>query len=109
MFAYEKNPDSPNHDKLIEVKLNWSPAKVWDEEEGGKWVQKCSPNDYHPSALQSYSPKGWMKLKPDYYAWWRRIDVDKVEPCPNLRRGYRPDSLDGYYNKSILYVGLNYE
>ena len=109
VFAYERNEGNPNFNKLIQVKIKWERANVWDQKIGDKWVQRCLPNDYHPSALQKFSPKGWMKLNPEYHAWWRRLDEEKEEPALNFRRGFRPDSLDAYYNKNLIYAGLKYE
>ena len=39
-----------------------------------RWIQKCSPNDYHPSALQKFSKgSGYMICEPLYKAKWKMI------------------------------------
>lgn len=60
---------------------------------------------YSPSAIQEFSDHGWMKLKPEFHARWKKLTKTKIY---FHRRGYRPDHEDTYYNWGP-YWGLEFE
>lgn len=109
--AIERNPGRPDFGQQKTVVLGWREMK-WAE-----IVDPASPLVYSPSALQKFSPAGWMKLTPDYSTRWkiitRREQPDNVTGDDTVlfyRRGYRPDHFDVYYNKTILLTaGLRWE
>jgi len=84
----EMNPGLPNFGKVVRVKL-------------------YSTTGYSPSAIQEFSPRGWMKLDPKFYAEWYRLGKNHTY---YHRTGFRPDHEDTYYNKTIVgYWGLSFE
>ena len=118
--AVELNRGNPNYKKIIKVKFpQWRPAKVWDELVNDRYVQRIDFNDYHPSALQKYSRKGYMVLDPYYKAIWKWNNMKELDWELNdgtgegpedrvffTRSGNRPDSLDGYYNADMIPIGF---
>jgi hypothetical protein len=126
-MAWERNPGMPNFNKPLKVKLidpNSVKVTITDSiNPDGTYTQVVSPNIYCPSALQMFSKKGWIKLNPEYHSTW---NILKWRELPWLKAGAigeapedmvlfkrsknRPDSEDGYYNRSIIMtVGLKWE
>lgn len=115
--AIEMNPGRPDFQKEKIVRLDWEEAKVWDS----NGTQNVQPDNYSPSALQKFSPKGWMKLEPFYHSEWRVLKKRELPVWPEtgddkvlfFRRGNRPDHADSYYNVDkiipIGFVGLKWE
>lgn len=89
----ERKEGHADYGKVFKVTLKWTEVTY----NGSTF----SPQQYHPSAIQSFSNKGFMKCDPYYYSSWR----NKVY---FFRYGWRPDSLDVYYNWGP-YLGINYE
>lgn len=132
--AVETAAGNPNFGKEIEIFIDyWKPGKVSDDPDPnnpGRYIQKCEPNDYSPSALQKFSTgSGYMRLDPLYTAKWKIIKK-KEWPWPVstqvgpltpegedivffMRDHNRPDHLDGYYNcrgvVPIGFIGLKWE
>lgn len=116
-LAVEMNPGRPDFMKAKDVYIpEWRPATVTDTPQ-----QTCDPMQYSPSALQKFSPAGWMKLNPFYHSEWRVIKKRELPVYPEtgddtvafFRRGNRPDHVDLYYNTDkftpIGFVGLRWE
>jgi len=61
---------------------------------------------YSPSALQEFSDHGFMKLYPKYYCRWKVLNPKYTMTWSH---GMRPDHVDVYYNRRILYAGLQWE
>jgi len=82
--AIEMNKGLPTHGDVF-----------WVEFKENSLIHK-----YSPSALQTYSPSGYMELDPPYFSWWKWwSDKDPNQPRgPFFRWGYRPDHEDWYYN-----------
>ena len=116
--AIERNPGNIYFNKTIIVNFpQWEEARVIDEHVSPKiWLTHVKPNYYHPSALQKFSSSGYLLLEPYYYSKWKIIKKNEVpgEKTKDdivlfMRRGYRPDSLDVYYNKSLITAGFHWE
>jgi hypothetical protein len=91
--AIEMNPGLKNYGKNFRVKI----TKEQDS--------------YHPSAIQTFSKKGYLKTDPEFYVSWNyffRFGGGKTPKGYFHRKGMRPDSLDMYYN-SGPYLGLQPE
>ncbi len=89
--AYERNSGNPMFGKLMMVKLEWVEVK---HTQG-----VFTPQQYSPSAIQSFSPKGFLKMDPSYYSYWKQLDKkDHWERAIFYRFGNRPDHYDVYYN-----------
>jgi len=111
----EMNPGNPRFHEPVQIRLTQRTSNVFDvwDESIDKWVQVCDPDSYSPSALQKFSPKGWMRLSPDYYSQWRIIKKRELPMWPEtgedtvifMRTKYRPDHGDLYYNRSIIASG----
>lgn len=99
-FTYiERNVGRPDCGKIGLVTLSWTEGMNIE-------------GQYHPSALQKFSNEGWMRLDPDYYAWWKvleRREPKKDDIVMFHRRGFRVDSLDQFYNFSLGFFGLRWE
>lgn len=120
--AYESRDGHPNYGQEILIKLEWRediPKSYIDTD--GRMKYKFDETLYSPSALQKYSPSGYMKLNPDYNSQWKIIkkrefplDPDTGEDLVLFRRGgkYRPDHFDVYYNMNrdpFPHMGLHWE
>lgn len=67
---------------------------------------------YSPSAIQSFSQRGYMVLDPKYKCWWQESPFqygDEEKEALVLASGERPDHLDVYYNRRLIYAGFHYE
>lgn len=89
----------------------WSESVVTVEIDYDREIISVEPDAYSPSALQKFSPCGYMKLDPSYYAVWKILkkkethDGQGEDTVLFARSRYRPDHLDLYYNKSIIVTG----
>lgn len=93
--AWETNRGHANFKKEIWVHITW-------EEDSLK------PDMYSPSALQRWSPSGYLIMEPRYRAYWKVIkknedpfkdtNVTKENKVFFYRDQWRPDHLDIYYN-----------
>lgn len=119
-LATEMNPGHPNFMKSEDIFLpHWEESLVWDEEPiNGPAKQMIKGDFYSPSALQKFSKRGWMSLYPFYHTEWNVLKKRELPVWPETgedtvifwRRGYRPDHVDLYYNKSIIgTAGLHWE
>jgi len=95
ILAWETKPDHPNFRKKGIVHITY---KKGDQ----------SPGTYSPSALQRWSPSGFLNLEPSYYSTWKVIKkrehpfTETEKTGENIvaffRSGFRPDHKDIYYN-----------
>lgn len=122
-MAVEMNPGHVDFLKVKDIFLpRWKESSVYDVlRPNGLYEQHCEPDQYSPSALQKFSPKGWMKLEPFYYAQWHLLKKRELPIFPEtgedqvifFRRGNRPDHVDLYYNCDRLvpfgFAGLKWE
>ena len=117
-MVIERNIGNPSFGKKFDITLQdpkeiWEVTTVTDVQIGDSWTQMIDPNIYSPSALQKFSPHGWMKLEPYYYSFWKVLKKRELPVYPETgedtvifyRTGYRPDHLDTYYNKSLIATG----
>jgi len=114
--AIERNM-GPNFGKVFKVRLQdprevWGKVQVIDTPVAGGHIQTITPNIYSPSALQKFSRTGYIKMEPSYSSWWKVLkrreepgNVTGEDTVLFYRSGYRPDHLDGYYNKSLIVTG----
>ena len=97
--AWETVSGNPNFGKEGWVHITWK-------------LDDLGPGMYSPSALQRWSPKGYLKMNPTYWAWWKVLKK-KEDPFKStlqtgenkvafLRNGWRPDHLDIYYNNGPM-------
>ncbi|KKM92803.1 hypothetical protein LCGC14_1214780 [marine sediment metagenome] len=93
--AWETNPGHPNYREEIWILL--------DYEEG-----RLDPYMYSPSALQRWSPQGFLRMSPHYWSCWFVLKKNEIPFLPTTvtkenkvlfwRNGFRPDHLCRYYN-----------
>lgn len=118
--AVEMNPGMPDFYKPKVVHIpKWEEATLTEvQQPDGTLKISVVPDNYSPSALQKFSRVGWMRLDPDYYSRWCVITKRELPIYPEIgedtvaffRRGYRPDHVDVYYNRSIVFtMGLHWE
>jgi len=115
--AIEMAPYNKMFLKEFDVFLtHWQESHVYEMETNPGEIF-VSPDQYSPSALQKFSPNGFMRLDPDYHHSWRVLKKRELPLWPEdgedtvlmIRKGYRPDHLDVYYNKSFIAGGLHWE
>lgn len=91
-FAIERKKNHPNEGKEFYVKLDWTEGMD-------------VPGQYHPSALQRFSDRGYMVCDPSYRAYWYLIErrLGQEDLFWFLRTGWRMDSLGIYYNRGPMF------
>lgn len=101
--AIEFNFGHKDYGKSKIVTIEWHEVATMDG-------TQFSPQQYSPSALQTFSEKGWMECEPWYKAWWRwsKMSTGSNNRGFNYRIGWRPDHVDTYYNFGP-YAGLKSE
>lgn len=111
-LCVERKEDHPDFGQTGNVMLDWHEAHVMEAKSAldGSIQTFVTPNEYSPSAIQSFSPRGYLKLSPAYHSEWKALSWEEngYEWDGGLfnRRDTRPDHLDVYYNTSPLKIGF---